>query len=306
MSRQRDDDIAGAGEYRKISRTIGMIGLGLMGGAMARNLVAADYTVVAFDCNAAVAEAAREAQIHVVNNATEVATEARDIILSLPDPDAVMTTAQAVIDAGVPERVLIETSTLDLDDKLRFEAMLTAAGHIALDCPLSGTSAQAIERDLAILASGIDTEIERLEPVFTAIGRQSFNLGAFGNGTRMKFIANLLVAIHNVASGEAIALAKKAGLDPHQVVDVIAAGAGTSRIFELRAPMMADNCYKPPTMRQSTWQKDMAAISAFAASLDFPAALFSATKPIYEAAIRAGRGGEDTASVCAVIEAMRT
>ncbi len=289
-----------------ISETIGMIGLGLMGGAMARNLVAAGYTVVGFDSNAAVAETAHAANIQFANNVAEVATKARDIILSLPDPDAVMVTAQAVIDAGVPRCVLIETSTLDLNDKLRFEAMLSGAGHLPLDCPVSGTSAQAINRDLAILASGADVEIERLEPVFMAIGRKAFSLGEFGNGTRMKFIANLLVAIHNVASGEAMALAKKAGLDPHQVVDVITAGAGTSRIFELRAPMMADNRYEPPTMRQSTWQKDMAAISAFAASLDCPATLFRATEPIYEAAVRAGRGGEDTASVCAVIEAMNS
>jgi putative dehydrogenase len=289
-----------------MSEIIGMIGLGLMGGAMARNLVAAGYTVVGFDSNAAAAETARAANIQFANNVAEVATKARDIILSLPDPDAVLVTAQAVIEAGVPRCVLIETSTLDLNDKLRFEAMLSAAGHVPLDCPLSGTSAQAINRYLAILASGADVEIERLEPVFMAIGRKAFSLGEFGNGTRMKLIANLLVAIHNVASGEAMALAKKAGLDPHQVVDVITAGAGTSRIFELRAPMMADNRYEPPTMRQSTWQKDMAAISAFAASLDCSATLSCATEPIYEAAVRAGRDGEDTASVCAVIEAMNS
>ncbi len=287
-----------------MSSTIGMIGLGLMGGAMARNLLAAGYRVVGFDTDVAIAGSAHAEGIELADNAAEVATKARDIILSLPDADAVMASVQAVIDAAVSRCVLIETSTLDLDDKLRFGSLLTAAGHLPLDCPLSGTSAQAIDRDLAILASGAGAEILRLKPVFEAIGRKTFDLGEFGNGTRMKFIANLLVAIHNVASGEAMALAKKAGLDPHQVVDVITAGAGTSRIFELRAPMMADDRYEPPTMRQSTWQKDMAAIAAFAASLDFPAVLFSATAPIYEAAVGAGRGGQDTASVCAVIEEM--
>jgi putative dehydrogenase len=252
-----------------MSRTIGIIGVGLMGGAMARNLVAAGFKVLGFDNNKAIAEAARADHIDMADSAVEVAT-----------------------------------STLELDDKLCFGAMLTAAGHVPLDCPLSGTSAQAVEQDLVILASGDGAEIKRLEPVFAAIGRKTFDLGELGNGTRMKFIANLLVAIHNVASGEAMALAKRAGLDPQRVVDVISAGAGNSRIFELRAPMMANDCYEPPTMRQSTWQKDMAAITAFTASLDFPAVLFNATTPIYEAAIRAGRGEEDTASVCAVIESM--
>jgi L-threonate 2-dehydrogenase len=137
-----------------------------------------------------------------------------------------------------------------------------------------------------------------------AIGHQVFNRGEYGHGTRTKLITNLLVAIHNVASGEAIALAKRAGLDARRVVEVIGASAATSRIFELRGPLMADNRYEPATMRLSTWQKDMTAIAAFAASLDFPTPLLNATVPLYRAAMAANRGHQDTAAVCAVLEAM--
>lgn len=287
-----------------MSATVGVIGLGLMGGTMARNLLAAGYTVIGYDSDAAITRAAGADGIALATGAVEVAAHAHDILLSLPSTAAVMATTQAIIEAGVARRALIETSTLALADKLRFGAAVTAAGHLALDCPLSGTAAQAVGRDLVILASGDSAAIARLEPLFLAFGRRVFDLGEYGHGTRMKLIANLLVAIHNVASGEAMALAKRAGLDPHRVVEVISAGAGSSRIFELRAPLMADGNYEPPTMRLSTWQKDLAAIADFATALDFPAPLFSATVPLYAAAIADGRGQQDTAAVCAVLESM--
>ena len=99
-------------------------------------------------------------------------------------------------------------------------------------------------------------------------------------------------------------LAMKAGLDPHRVVDVIGSGAGTSRMFELRAPMMADNTYLPATMRSSTWKKDMTVIGDFAAALGCPTPLFDLSASLYTAALAAGHGAEDTAAVCAVLEQM--
>jgi 3-hydroxyisobutyrate dehydrogenase-like beta-hydroxyacid dehydrogenase len=120
----------------------------------------------------------------------------------------------------------------------------------------------------------------------------------------MKFVANLLVAIHNVASAEAMVLGVKAGLDPHQVVGLVASGAGTSRVFELRAPMMADRQYQPATMKLEIWQKDMAIISQFASELGCPTPLLAATMPIYASAMATGHAADDTAAVCAVLEAM--
>ena len=156
------------------------------------------------------------------------------------------------------------SSTLTIADKLRFEAILNKAGHIALDCPLSGTGAQAKIRDLVVYASGDSEAIARCTDLFADFAKQSADLGAFGNGSRMKFIANHLVAIHNVATAEAMVLAERAGLDPKMVVDMVGPGAGSSRMFQLRAPMMVERVYEPATMKVSIWKKDMAIIAEFA------------------------------------------
>jgi L-threonate 2-dehydrogenase len=285
-------------------RTVGVIGLGLMGGAMAGNLVAGGWRVVGYDIDAKAMAAARQKGVAVVEDAAAVAAAASDIITSLPSAEAAIATAEAIAASARTGLVVLEMSTLSLADKEAFAAPLTAKGHIALDCPLSGTGAQAEAKDLVVYASGNSREIERLAPLFLGLGRRYFDLGAYGNATKMKFVANLLVAIHNVASAEAMVLGMKAGLAPHQIVEVIGAGAGTSRVFELRAPLMADNRYEPASMRCSIWQKDMAVIGAFAASLGCPTPLFSATEPIYRSGLERGHGGHDTASVCAVLEDM--
>ena len=283
---------------------VGVIGLGIMGGAMARNLAAGGWRVVGFDIDSARRSELAEQGVEIETSVAAVARQGPWLVTSLPHPRAVIQVAEEIAGARVERRIIVETSTLALDDKLRAEQILREAGHILLDCPLSGTGAQAAVKDLVIYASGDSGAIAALGPLFADFSRQHHDLGAFGNGSRMKFVANLLVAIHNVASAEAFVLGLKAGLDPHQIVELIGAGAATSRIFELRAPMMAASRYEPPTMRVATWQKDMAVIAQFAAGLGCPTPLFSATEPIYASAMATGHGAEDTAAVCAVLEAM--
>ena len=281
--------------------TIGVIGLGIMGGAMARNLIDAGWQVFGHDT-----DPARMAisGLRPCDSAASVASSCSLIMTSLPSVKAVMATGEAIAASGLPPRTVIEASTLALEDKLRFHDILAAAGHIPLDCPISGTGGQAITKDLVIYASGDSAAIEATRPAFAAFTRGVHDVGAFGNGTRMKLVANLLVAIHNVASAEAMVLGMKAGLDPKQVCDLVIAGAGTSRVFELRAPMMVTQEYLPATMKVDIWQKDMSIIGHFATALGVPTPTFSATLPIYAAAQAQGHGSDDTAAVCAVLENM--
>jgi L-threonate 2-dehydrogenase len=283
---------------------VGVIGLGIMGGAYARNLTAAGWRVVGFDTERARCREAARIGVAIRKNASAVAREVPVIITSLPTPEALHMTVAGIVAAGAPRRVLIEAGTFALEDKSKAAETLAAAGHVALDCPVSGTGAQAQVKDIVIYASGDSRAIAKLRPLFAAFSRGVYDLGAYGNGSRMKYVANLLVAIHNVASAEAMVLGMKAGLDPKTIHDLVTAGAGTSRVFELRAPMMVRNDYDAATMKVSTWQKDMAVIGDYAAHAGCPTPLFSATLPIYAAAMSTGHGPHDTASVCAVLEGM--
>jgi putative dehydrogenase len=289
---------------RKTKGTVGVIGLGIMGGAFAKNLVAAGWRVIGYDISAAKRREAKRAGVELVNDAAEVAAEAPIILTSLPKPQALMDTVQRVAAAKLKGKVVAEMSTFTISDKEKAERVLRKAGHIMIDCPVSGTGSQAKSRDLVFYASGDAKTIARLRPVLMGFGRNVFNVGQFGNGSRIKYVANLLVAINNVASAEAMVLGMKAGLDPRMIVDLVTAGAGNSRVFELRAPMMAKGRYDDVTMKISVWDKDMQVIGDYARKIRVPTPIFNATKGIYVKAMKSGLGSRDTAAVCAVLEKM--
>jgi L-threonate 2-dehydrogenase len=286
--------------------SVGIVGLGIMGGAIAKNLSQAGWQVIGFDIEKARCDEAKAAGVEIAKDVAAVAAKAQHILTSLPKPEALTATVEAIAQAKLPRRTIAELSTFSLDDKAKAEAALRAAGHMLLDCPLSGTGAQARTKDLVVYASGDAQAIDAMMPVFSDFARAAHDLGVFGNGMKMKFVANLLVAIHNVASAEAMVLGMKAGLDPAQILKLATAGAANSRALELRGPMMVEDRYDGDnlTMRNSTWQKDMKVIGEYAASVGCPTPLFSATEPIYRAALSTGHADEDTGSVCAVLEAM--
>ena len=285
-----------------MDKTVGIVGLGIMGGAMARNLMDRGWSVVGFDTDAPKMADLAGPLFAAAADAADVARRAPILITSLPSAKAAAATAVAIAGSGAAARIVCETSTLALADKERIGEVLTAAGHVALDCPLSGTGSQAAVRDLIVYASGPSDAIARCAPVFRDISRQHADVGPYGNGSKLKFIANHLVAINNVATAEAMVLARKAGLDLGTVLDLVGPGAGGSRIFQVRGPLMAANDYAPPTMRISTWQKDMQIIAEFAEGLGCPTPLFDRSAPVYEEALRMGLGDLDTAAVCKVFE----
>jgi L-threonate 2-dehydrogenase len=285
-------------------KAVGIIGLGIMGGAFAQNLVASGWRVIGYDTDVSRRRAMARAGVEIGTDAADVAHKAKTIITSLPNPKALAATVKAIVKAKLPRRVIVEASTFTLEDKTAAEAALRNAGHIMLDCPMSGTGAQAKVKDLVVYASGGSAEIKKLKPMFAGFIRAVHDVGAFGNGSRMKYVANLLVAIHNVATAEAMVLGMKSGLPPQLIFDLIKTGAGNSRIFELRAPMMVQNNYDRATMKISVWQKDMDVIGGFARNIGVPTPMFDASSAIYTKARTSGHDDHDTAAVCAVLEKM--
>jgi 3-hydroxyisobutyrate dehydrogenase-like beta-hydroxyacid dehydrogenase len=286
------------------SAHVGVVGLGTMGGSMARHLIAAGYQVIGCDTEPDRITAFADLGGVPAASPAGVAAQADIVILSLPSVRAfedVTAGPAGLTEAARPGLVVIETSTLPLGVKQRAHELLAARGVVLLDCPISGTGAQIRTKDIAIYASGDPAALERVSPVLAAFSRARFDLGAFGNGSRLKFVANLLVAIHNASAAEALLVAERAGLDLRTTLEALTAGAGTSRMLEIRGPLMIDGDYGDATMRVRTFQKDLDIIAGFTREIGCPAPLFATAAQLNLAALVQGHANEDTASVFAVL-----
>lgn len=286
------------------SAHVGVVGLGTMGGAMARHLIEAGYPVQGHDVEPGRVAALAALGGVPASSPAEVAAEADVVILSLPSVpafEAVTGGSAGLLERARPGLIVIETSTLPLGVKQRAYDQLGQRGVVLLDCTISGTGAQIRTKDIAIYASGEPAALARVRPVLAAFSRAQFDLGSFGNGSKLKFVANLLVAVHNAAAAEALLVAERTGLDLQTALQALTAGAGTSRMLEVRGPMMISGDYRDAAMRVVTFQKDLDIIAGFAREAGCPAPLFTAAAQLNLAALAQGHANEDTASVFAVL-----
>jgi 3-hydroxyisobutyrate dehydrogenase-like beta-hydroxyacid dehydrogenase len=276
---------------------VGLVGVGIMGSAIAANLIRAGWRVIGFDVDSARMQALGELGGVAASSPREVAEQASVVVTLLPAVDIlyeVATAADGLIAAKNTELVVADC-----------RSALQAAGMEMLDCTISGTGSQARVGDLVVYASGSQPGYDACAPVFGAFARASHYVGVFGNGSKIKYIANLLVAIHTAATAEAMVLAQRAGLDLQTVYELVRISAATSRMFEVRAPVMVQGEYdRNISSRLELWQKDMLVIGGFAKSLDCPVPLFAQSAQIYNAAIGQGRGKLDMTAICAVLEGL--
>ena len=289
------------------ARPVGQIGLGIMGGAYSKHLREAGLDVTGFDLDRKRRAALRRIGGTAAKSIADVCASAGVIITSLPSiaaVDAVFFAPGGILESAAPGTIVIETSTLPLDVKLDVRGRCEAQKITVLDCPISGTGAQAAVKDISVYASGLRSAYAKCEAVFAGFARSTHYCGDFGNGSKLKFIANLLVTIHNLSTAEAIVLGRRSGIDLDLLYKVIKDGAGTSRMFEVRAPLMIERDYSQATMKIDVYQKDIDIIGAYATGLHCPTPLFEASKAFYSSAYALGHAKDDTAAICAVLEAM--
>jgi len=290
--------------------TIGIYGLGIMGGTMAEVLLKRGYKVCGFDIDSKAKQRFQKHGGKFVSHSRDVATRADILIISVSTAKALEQVTQAIVDGQALRKantspIAIETSTLTIADKNLFAQTLKRAGISALDCPISGTAVRIKDRAWTIFASGTKAAYKKALPVLEVFTDNVPYVGAYGNGTKLKFSANHLVAIYNVAYAESVALARKMGLDPREVLKLFGNSPviGTG-VMRLRMDMMVKRQYSPPTMKIEVWQKDMEVIGQMAKSIDCPTPLFQTCASIYTAAMAQGLSQEDTASTAEVFAKM--
>jgi L-threonate 2-dehydrogenase len=285
----------------------GFIGLGAMGSALSAHLLAAGWAVTGYDIDPSrlAAHAGRGGE--AATSPAGTAAGADVVVTSLPTAQALHDVAAGeagLASAARPGLVVIETSTLPLAVKRQARDALAGRGTVLLDCPLSGTGGQALNKDVVAYLSGPAQAKARARPVLEAMTRAVHDVGGFGNGSAVKFIANLLVAIHNVAAAEALVLAERAGLDLAAVLTAVADGAGSSDMFEVRGPAMAAADYSGPGVTTTVFAKDLEIIAGFAKDTGTPTPLFALASSFYAAALAQGHADDDTACVHAVLRSM--
>lgn len=281
---------------------VGVIGLGAMGAPIAANLAAAGLRVTGYDVDPTRTDRLSACGGEARSSVEALAAEAPVILTLLPSA-AALDEVTAAIGRGAFGRstppVVAEMSTLSLAAKHRAREALERVGITVLDCPLSGTAVQATAGDLVIYASGDETGTERCQAVFERMARSVHRLGTFGTGTRTKLVANLLVAVHIVSAAEALVLARAAGLDLDRTLAALTDGAGTSRMLEVRGPMMVGAHFDNPSMTLRLFAKDESLIREFAAALGVPVPLFEDASRLLRRASDGGHKDQDTSAVYA-------
>ena len=276
---------------------VGIIGLGIMGSAYAANLLKAGLDVLGVDPaieGRTRLEAAGGTTYEVVG---PWVAECDLIIISVASPKVLSSVCWHLMEFLKPGQVVMETGTFAMADKLAAREAIEVGGAILLDTPVSGTGIQAAMADLVIMASGPTDAIDHARPFMAYLCHTIIDAGAFGAGTKLKFIANHAVALHNCAAAETLHYADSLGLDRNVVYSLLSKGAGQSKMLDLRMPLMMSGNYTPATAHMAMFEKDLAIIGADIRAQEISTPMFDAVSDLYEKSYSLVPMDYDTAAI---------
>jgi len=286
---------------------VGFIGLGRMGGPMARNLAKAGYSVHVFDVDpAAIARALSQSGILAHAAPREVAGHVAVLFTALPN-DAIVTETylgdHGILTGGHAGLVTCDCSTVSPEVTQRIHAEARDKGIRHLDTPMLGSSPQAENGQVFFMVGGARDALTAVQPLLDVIGRLTMHVGASGTGNRIKLLHNALGAVNAVAVAESLALCTRLGVDPRTYYDVVCQGGGQaySRYFESRGLRVLDGNYAP-TFTLELMHKDVALAARMAGASLANMPILRETLAAYAEARDAGWGAEDFSGVTHVVE----
>ncbi len=280
-------------------KTIGFIGLGIMGSPMAKNLLKAGYPMVAYDIRPeplaeAVAAGAAEGQ-----SAKDVAERSEVVITMLPDSPDVQAAAlgsDGIIEGVKPGAILVDMSSIAPRISQEISARLAEKGAAMLDAPVSGGEPKAIEGTLAIMVGGPQEVFDQVKDVLAVMGSSVLRVGEIGSGNIAKLANQIIVALNIAAVSEALVLATKAGVNPEAVFQAIRGGLAGSTVLEAKAPMMLAGNFKPG-FRIELHIKDLMNALKTATELDVPIPLAGRALEIMQALREDGKARDDHSGI---------
>jgi 3-hydroxyisobutyrate dehydrogenase-like beta-hydroxyacid dehydrogenase len=289
-----------------VIQRIAIVGVGLLGSAVASRLLAGGYKVAGYDSRPEQLQALRPRGLEAASSLKEAVTAADAVFTILPSLETVET---AVVGPGgivaslARPGTIIQMSTISPTLTRRLAEAAASAGLGFLDAPMSGTSAMVERGDCTIFAGGDAALVELCRPVFGAIGKRTVHVGQVGSASLAKLATNLLVALNTAALAEALVLGAKGGLEPGALLDILKDSAGASKMVDIRGPLMVGHRFDPQ-MKVELFLKDFRLMLEEGQRLGVALPLTSLTQQICTATVAAGRGGEDLAALITTLERM--
>jgi 3-hydroxyisobutyrate dehydrogenase-like beta-hydroxyacid dehydrogenase len=278
---------------------VGVVGVGLLGHAVATRLLAAGREVIGYDVvpeRNAVLEAAGGRAAASIAEVTKAAEIVCVLLPSLATVEDAVLGASGVLPSATPGQVIAQMSTISPALTERLARAASAHGVNFLDCPVSGTSAMVARGDGILMVGGERAVYEQWRPVLEQALPRAIYVGTAGQAMTVKLIANLLVGLHSAAAAEALGLARAAGLDAGMVLDILTSSAGNSRMLEVRGPMIVGGEF-PAQMKLDLFMKDLHLILEAGERVGAPLPLTTLAERLFASALKAGHGSEDLAVV---------
>ncbi|MFM1767994.1 MAG: hypothetical protein RJA22_523 [Verrucomicrobiota bacterium] len=284
---------------------VGLIGLGLMGGALAERLLAGGFPVLGFDLRPERLAEARALGVATATGAAQVFNSCRRVLLSLFDSADVRSLLETLPDRRPPGQLLIDTTTGDAASAAETGRRLAARGVDYLDATISGNREQLRRGEVTFMVGGPPAAYAACLDLWTRLGAHHFHLGAWGTGAAMKLVSNLVLGLNRAALAEGLALAAGLGLDPALSLAVLKASPAYSRMMDVKGDAMLRHDFTP-VARLSQHLKDVRLIVAAGAAAGLPMPLSRAHQALLEQAEAAGLGDLDNAAILRVLEARAT
>ncbi|MEX2288491.1 MAG: NAD(P)-dependent oxidoreductase [Planctomycetaceae bacterium] len=220
--------------------TVGIIGLGLLGSALAERLLKASFRVVGFDLDASRCELFVGSGGEAVDSAQSVARQARRIIFSLPNSEIVQQVVEEIASLLRPGTVVVDTTTGDPEKMAALGRRLESLGVQYLDATIGGSSQQAREGDVIVMAGGHPAAFAACGDLFATFSRETFHVGPCGYGARMKLAVNLVLGLNRAALAEGLSFARAMGLDLGKTLEILRAGPAWSRAMDIKGIKMIE------------------------------------------------------------------
>jgi 3-hydroxyisobutyrate dehydrogenase-like beta-hydroxyacid dehydrogenase len=286
--------------------TVGFIGMGMMGGGMAANLLKKGFAVVGHDVNPARNKLLQGKGAVIADGPAAVARAAAKVICMVEttaQAEAVILGPNGIAEGAEKGNIVLCMSTIDPLAVKRMHATLAQRGIGMIDAPVSGGVPRANSGDLSAIVGGDSATVEACRPVLAAMASNIFHMGGIGQGLAMKLCNNMLGHIATIAAAEAMVLGAKAGLDPKMMFDVISASTGNSVTFQSRVPRYLSGDFSPGGTMEISY-KDQDLVTTFAKALGVPMFLANVTQQVYQMARAAGFNKEDGAATVKLYERM--